>query len=141
MMANYMLTIVIDALPKRVFEFITDLKKIQEMNPHTREVKIISEQKMGIGTRTQFVMDTEKTGVVTWIEELVEWIPNQVYAFKTVGGEIEITGSRRLELMPDGHRTRLTATETVVGQPWDAKFKQDMAIMMQKQKAFIEQAK
>ena len=86
-------------------------------------------------------METENTGRVEWVEEITEWIPYQVYAFKTVGGEIELTGRRLLELMPDGNRTRVTYTETVVDQPWDASFEQDMVVMMKKQKALLENTK
>ena len=137
-MAHYMQTMVIDASREQVFEAITDLNKIQEMNPHTKEVEILTEQKTGVGTRTRFVMETEATGRVEWEEEIVEWIPNHIYAFKTVGGEIELRGRRMIEQMPDGRRTRITFSETVVDQPWDEKFSQDIVVMMKSLKSFIE---
>ncbi|MHA1861071.1 MAG: SRPBCC family protein [Candidatus Ranarchaeia archaeon] len=137
-MAYYMKTIVINALPEKVFTVITDLEKIKKMNPHIIDVHIVSERKTGVGTRTHFVMETPSTGHVEWEEEIIEWYPNHIYAYKTVGGEIEVTGRRMVEKMPDGNRTRLTFIETLKGKPWDFKFDSDIDESLETLKRFVE---
>ena len=81
-MAHYMKTIVIEASAEKIFEIITDMDKVKEMNPHILETTVVSEQKSGVGTRTHFVMETEGTGHVEWDEEITEWFPNHIYAYK-----------------------------------------------------------
>jgi uncharacterized membrane protein len=137
-MAHYMKIIVIDAPPQKVFETITDLEKIKELNPHILEVRIVSSKTSGIGTRTHFVMETPSTGRVEWDEEITTWLPGQLYAFKTVGGEIQVSGRRLLELMPDGRRTRLTFVETLEGQAYDEQFEADIEKNLMNLKALAE---
>lgn len=137
-MAHYMKTLVINALPQKVFDTITDVEKIKELNPHILEVKVISEIKSGVGMRSRFVMETPSTGHVEWEEEITIWLPGLLYAYQTVGGEIKVSGRRLLELMPGGHRTRMTFIETLEAQAYDANFEKDIETSLDKLKALIE---
>lgn len=137
-MAHYMKSIVINALPQKVFDIITDVEKIKELNPHILEVKVVSDIKSGVGMRSKFVMETPSTGHVEWEEEITEWYPGLLYAYKTVGGEIQVSGRRLLERMPDGNRTRLSFMETLEGQAYDEGFEKDIDKNLENLKALIE---
>ena len=137
-MAHYMKTIVINALPQKVFDTITSVEKIKELNPHILEVKVVSEIKSGVGMRSRFVMETPSTGHVEWEEEITTWIPGQIYEYQTVGGEIKVSGRRLLELTPEGKRTRLTLSETLEDKAYDANFEKDIEQSMVDLKALVE---
>jgi carbon monoxide dehydrogenase subunit G len=101
-------SIEIEASPEKVFDFINDQKKMNELSKGMAEGEYTSKGPVGVGTTLHFV---GKAGgsQAEWDMEITEFVKNKKVAMRTIGAsKFKMTGSHTLE--PTDKGTKLTNT-------------------------------
>jgi len=97
-------SIEIEASPEKVFTYINDDKKLNEVNKDVK-VETTSEGPVGVGTTRHFVGSAGGK----WDMEITEFVKNKKVASHTIGaGDMKVTDSWTLE--PTAKGTKLTAS-------------------------------
>ena len=103
-MGKFTKSIEIEASPEKVFTYINDDKKLNEVNKDVK-VETTSEGPVGVGTTRHFVGSAGGK----WDMEITEFVKNKKVASHTIGaGDMKVTDSWTLE--PTAKGTKLTAS-------------------------------
>lgn len=100
--------IYIEAPPERVFSVISDVERMYVFDPSVKNITITSKTKRGVGVKSHWVAEREGK-IIEWDEEVIEYDPPRVFAFK-VTTEWRRTEGRHT-LIPEGTGTRLRLAE------------------------------
>jgi uncharacterized protein YndB with AHSA1/START domain len=103
-MGKFTKSIEIEASPEKVFTYINDDKKLNEVNKDVK-VETTSEGPVGVGTTRHFV----GAAGGKWDTEITEFVKNKKIAQHTIGaGDMKVTDSWTLE--PTAKGTKLTTS-------------------------------
>jgi carbon monoxide dehydrogenase subunit G len=101
-------SIEIEASPEKVFNFINDMEKMNELRKGSSEGEYTSKGPVGVGTTMHYV---GKAGgsQAEWDMEITEFEKNKKISMHTIGaGKFKMQGSHTLETTAKG--TKLTVT-------------------------------
>jgi uncharacterized membrane protein len=101
-------SIEIEASPEKVFDFVTDMEKLNEIMKGDQKGEITSKGPVGVGTTMHLV--AEAGGSKTeWDMEVTEFVKNKKISTRTIGAsKFKMQGSYTLE--PTAKGTKLTTT-------------------------------
>ena len=101
-------SIEIEAPPEKVFAFITDVKKGNELTKGFAEAEYTSKGPVGVGT-TQHAVAKAGGSQAEFDMEITEFVENKKISMHTIGAsKLKMTGSHTLE--PTAKGTKLTNT-------------------------------
>jgi uncharacterized membrane protein len=106
--AKVMKSIEIEAPPEKVFAFINDMEKTNEINKGSAEGEYTSKGPIGVGTTMHYV---GKAGgsQSEWDMEITEFVKDKKVAMRTIGAsKLKVNALRTLE--PTAKGTKLTTT-------------------------------
>jgi len=138
-------SIEIEASPEKVFAFINDQEKMNELSKGSSEGEYTSKGPVGVGTTLHYV---GKAGGSTaeWDMEITEFVKNKKVSMRTIGAsKFKMQGSHILE--PTATGTKLTNTMdyelpySVLGKIVDKlRVSKDIEKMMEKELRDIKKA-
>jgi uncharacterized membrane protein len=98
-------SIVIHRSAHELYEFWRDFTHLAEFMPHVKSIEVYE------GNRSKWVVEGPAGASVSWDAEIVNDIPNELIAWRTVSGSVvDHAGSVRFHPMADGNSTRVTVT-------------------------------
>ena len=137
-MATYHQSILIKALPERVFSEITAFEKISTRSKLIIESKIITKPPIGRGTKTQITIKLETGNTDTWVEEVCGWSPPHFYAYKSIKGDVAMEGRYFIDAADEPDSTKITFIETFFNTPKNDKIEESIRSALLKLKKVLE---
>jgi uncharacterized membrane protein len=140
-------SIEIEASPEKVFTFINDTKKMNEINKGNLEMEPTSKGPVGVGSTSHWVA-TAGGNQQEWDMEITEFVKDKKMAMRTIGAsKFKVTGSFALE--PTAKGTKFTYSMdyelpySVLGKLVDKlkvgkEMEKNMGAMMEKAKKALE---
>ncbi|HMM27973.1 MAG TPA: SRPBCC family protein [Aggregatilineaceae bacterium] len=93
-------TILIERSPNELYEFWRDFTNLAQFLPNVKSVEVYE------GNRSHWVVDGPAGVPISWDAEIVNDVPNDVIAWRTVDGSVvDHAGSVRFRPTPDGSAT------------------------------------
>lgn len=93
-------TILIERSPNELYEFWRDFTNLAQFLPNVKSVEVYE------GNRSHWVVDGPAGAAISWDAEIVNDVPDEVIAWRTVDGAIvDHAGSVRFHPTPDGSAT------------------------------------
>jgi uncharacterized membrane protein len=93
----------IDAPIEVVFDIITDLELLAELDPPVQSVTITSTKKQGLGVRSHWTaISPFSDKEIEWDEEIIYYEHPTQYAFRVISGDEVYEGVHTLTEKPDG---------------------------------------
>lgn len=98
-------SIIINRSASELYEFWRDFTHLAQFMPHVKSVEVYE------GNRSKWVVEGPAGAPVSWDAEIVNDIPNELIAWRTVSGSVvDHAGSVRFQPTPDGGSTRVEVT-------------------------------
>ncbi|MHA2059386.1 MAG: SRPBCC family protein [Candidatus Ranarchaeia archaeon] len=101
--------------PEEVFKLLIDYPRLGHSSPSVDTIEYTSEQKVGVGTKTHWKatvsVETEGGSVISWNEEVTDFIQDKLVGFKVISGEFPSVGFLRVYPKDDGKSTFIIFAE------------------------------